>query len=115
MSRNQPDLTLDCEQPKMTFKQLSQRISVSVLVTGFCVLLPACDKQADSTGATAANNPEVLELTKQVRRFSLEKRRLPQNLEELVTVGYIKSVPVAPAGKKYAIDANRAEVILVNH
>jgi len=97
----------------MMVKQLCQRISVAVLVTGFCVLLPACGKQADSASVTAVNSPEVLALTQQVRRFSLEKRRLPQNLEELVTVGYIKSVPTAPTGKKYAIDANRAEVIVV--
>jgi len=43
------------------------------------------------------------ELTQVVRKFSVENRRVPKNLEELVANGYLTRVPQAPAGKKFAI------------
>ncbi len=85
-----------------------------VLTVCACGLFQACGKKTESGQGLAESTPEVAELTKQVRRFSVEKRRLPQNLEELVTVGYIKSIPVAPAGKKYVLDGQRAVVVLVD-
>lgn len=89
---------------------------IPAMVLAAFIWLTACSKNTDA-GAGAdipANTPETAELTKQVRRYSLEKRKLPQSLADLVTAGYIQSVPPAPTGKKYAIDADRAQVILVD-
>lgn len=86
---------------------------LSAIVLAACVWIPACSRKSDAA-QNATNSPELAELTKQVRRYSFEKRKLPQNVEDLVTAGYIKSVPLAPTGKKYAIDADRAQVILVD-
>ena len=55
----------------------------------------------------------VKELTQAVRKYSVEQRRVPKNLGELVANGYLISVPPAPAGKKFAIDKN-LQVTLVN-
>ena len=55
----------------------------------------------------------VKELTQAVRKYSVEQRRVPKNLEELVANGYLISVPPAPAEKKFAIDKN-LQVNLVN-
>lgn len=85
-----------------------------MLAVCLCAFAVACGKQGGSTSADTQSNAEVTELTRQVRRYSFEKRRLPQNLDELVTAGYVKSLPTAPAGKKLAIDAGRAKVVLVN-
>lgn len=96
------------------FKKLCHRISVVLLITGCCSLLPACTKKTEFAGTSAANDPEVLALTRQVRRFSMENRRLPQDLEDLTAVGYIKSAPAAAAGRKCGIDFCRDEVVLLN-
>lgn len=83
-----------------------------VLSCSLCLIITGCGKKPEST--TAQSSPELTELTGQVRRYSFEKRKLPANLGELVAAGYIKNVPPAPAGKAFAIDAERAEVVLVN-
>jgi competence protein ComGC len=83
------------------------RLKVSCLVLACCVLIAGCGKKAEG-GA------EVAELTQQLRRYSFEKHKMPETLDELVAAGYIKAVPPAPAGKKFAVDAKQAEVILVD-
>jgi len=82
---------------------------------GLCltVLIASCGKKAEPEGVPAPQSPEMVELTQQMRRYALEKRKLPTNLNELVVAGYIKVIPQAPAGKKYAVDSKRAEIILV--
>ena len=97
----------------MRRNRLCFNISAVALAASLCVGVSACSKKTDTAPAVSIS-PELTELTKQVRRYSIEKRKLPQNVEELVTVGYIKSVPPAPTGKKYAIDTDRAQVILVD-
>ena len=52
-------------------------------------------------------------LTDAVRKYSVEKRRVPANLDEVISAGYVQGMPPAPAGKKFAINAKR-EVELVN-
>jgi competence protein ComGC len=89
------------------------KISCLVLVCCLCLFIAGCGKKAESEGG-AQSSPEVAELTKQVRRYSFEKRKMPESLDELVVAGYIKAVPPAPTGKKYAVDTKRAEVILVD-
>jgi competence protein ComGC len=89
-------------------------ISAATLVGCVCVLIAGCSKKTETSPTGAPGNTELAGLTQQVRRYSFEKHKLPQSLDELVTAGYLKAVPQAPAGKKYAIDASRAEVILLN-
>src|SRR2546428_527448 len=43
------------------------------------------------------------ELTQVVRKYSVERRRVPRNLGELVANGYLTRVPQAPTRKKFAI------------
>ena len=51
-------------------------------------------------------------LTQAVRKYSAEKQRVPQNLGEVVSAGYVPSMPSPPTGKKFAIN-RKLEVILV--
>jgi competence protein ComGC len=101
-------------KPEDMRQQFCRTTLTAMLAICLCAWVTACGKQADSSQTEAQASPEIAELTKQVRRYSLEKRKLPEKMEDLVTAGYIKSVPPAPAGKKYAIDADRALVVLVN-
>ena len=62
---------------------------------------------------TAADASATLaDLTQALRRYSMEQRKVPAALSELVSRGYLKALPAAPAGKKFAIDPKRVEVIL---
>ena len=54
------------------------------------------------------------QLTQVLRKFSVENRRVPASLDEVVAAGYLKVMPPAPAGKKFAIEPKKVQVILVN-
>jgi len=98
----------------MRHKRLCLTVLTTVLVACVCAWAPACSKKPGSPKEEIASSPELIELTKQVRRYAFEKRKVPQNVEELVTAGYIQAVPKSPAGKKYAIDTKRVQAILVD-
>ena len=68
--------------------------------------LLAHDAAARNRSSEDQSQTEALlkELTQAVRKFSVEQRRVPKNLEELVANGYLPGVPSAPAGKQFAID-----------
>jgi len=102
------------EDPQMKRKPPCFKFLAVGLAVCLCLWIPACGKKGDTAQADTSTSPEITELTKEVRRYSFEKRKLPQKVEDLVAAGYIQSIPPAPAGKKYAIDTKRVEVILVN-
>jgi hypothetical protein len=56
--------------------------------------------------------PMLAQLTQVLRRFSAEQRQVPKSLNELVAAGYLTALPAAPAGKKFAIEPKRLEVVL---
>jgi hypothetical protein len=53
------------------------------------------------------------ELTQLVRNYGAEQRQAPHSLDELVTKGYLSSVPPAPKGKRFAIN-KKLEVCLTD-
>jgi hypothetical protein len=55
----------------------------------------------------------LAELTQAVRKYGVEKRRVPKTLEELVAGGYLSQVPQPPPGKRFAID-KKLQVNLVD-
>jgi competence protein ComGC len=113
MTCNQAILPLQSSQPRLPNMQSNFSCLMPLLSVCLCFLISSCGKQAQ-TAEGGVQSPEAAQLTQQVRRYSLEKRKLPQTLDDLVVAGYIKTVPQAPIGKKYAVDAERAEVILVD-
>lgn len=56
---------------------------------------------------------QLFELTQAVRRYGLEQRRAPKTLEEVAAAGYLKALPEAPQGKKFAINS-KLEVYIAN-
>ncbi len=56
---------------------------------------PLSDAEAGSTNLTAVN--EIL------REFVLKGKVIPKDINELVTSGFVPSLPTAPPGKKFAI------------
>ena len=53
-------------------------------------------------------------LTQGLRRYGVEKQRVPASLSEVIAAGYIPVMPQAPSGKKFILDAKRMEVVLAN-
>ena len=65
--------------------------------------------------ASAMNESAALgELTQAVRKYAVENRRVPASLNEVISAGYVKAMPAAPAGKKFVLNPKRMEVVLVN-
>jgi len=59
------------------------------------------------------NQPfDLAELTRLVRRFSVEQQKIPQQLEDLVALNYLAAVPTPPPGRKFVVDRKRVEVRL---
>ncbi len=54
----------------------------------------------------------LAELTQALRKFSVEQRRVPASLNELVAAGYIKNMPQPPPGKTFGIDPKNLQVIV---
>jgi hypothetical protein len=56
---------------------------------------------------------QLAELTQAVRKYGVEKRRVPKSLDELVAGGYLNQVPQPPPGKRFEID-KKLQVQLVD-
>jgi hypothetical protein len=53
-------------------------------------------------------------LTQVLRRYCVEQKRIPKSFSEVVAAGYVRSMPAAPAGKKFEVDQKTTRVVLVN-
>ena len=58
--------------------------------------------------------PLLDQLTQVLRKYSVENRQVPKSLDEVVSAGYLKEMPAAPAGKKFAIEPRKVQVVLVD-
>ncbi|MHB8522406.1 MAG: hypothetical protein ACYDH9_16825 [Limisphaerales bacterium] len=75
---------------------------------------PSTRDSAEAGKAGEDSTPAVLaELTQLVRKYGAEQRQAPNSLDDLVTKGYLTSVPPAPNGKRFAIN-KRLEVYLAD-
>ncbi len=52
-------------------------------------------------------------LSAAVGHFYEGKGHLPANLDELVQAGFIKAVPQPPAGKRFFLDPNSMQVLVL--
>jgi len=63
---------------------------------------------------SADASTQLAQLTQVLRRYGMERQRVPQSLNELITAGYLTMLPPAPAGKQFSIDTKRMQVVLAN-
>jgi hypothetical protein len=57
-------------------------------------------------------NLDLEQLTHLVRRYSIEQQQVPKDLEDLVAMKYLDSLPSAPEGHRFVVDRKTAEVRL---
>jgi hypothetical protein len=49
-----------------------------------------------------------------VQSYTIQNNTNPSSLEELVAKGFLRSIPAAPAGKKWVYDASKLNVVLTD-
>jgi len=83
--------------------------------------LPGCKKRpaaAAPASAQPATPPDpqkdLAELNLAVRAYYLSQGKRPTTLDDLVQGRCINRLPTPPAGKKYAIDGQKLEAVLVD-
>jgi hypothetical protein len=84
--------------------------------TGGSVLTAPVDYLATAANAkkTADAKIEIATLAQQIQLHFAQEGRFPKDLNELVTSKYMKNLPTPPFGFKFAYDAAKGEVKLVN-
>jgi hypothetical protein len=75
-------------------------------------------------GANSAPAPEaapaeekidaLTQVKNAIQSFVISNERPPKDLNELVRMKYLKSLPAAPPGKKFVYDPSRMDIKLVN-
>jgi hypothetical protein len=81
---------------------------------------PAANDAANAAAAahldpslTDEQKAGAIMLNKLIQSFSAKEHRNPDNLQELVSKGYMRGLPPAPAGMKFDYDPAKGEVQVV--
>ena len=75
---------------------------------------PIQDRLPNAPEDAALRNPVHHELTTAVHLYLMDHRKMPADFQTLVREKYVKAMPQAPAGKRYALDRKRLQVVLVD-
>jgi hypothetical protein len=75
---------------------------------------PVGTQPAISTATDTNIQATLAQMTQQLRKYSADKKTVPATFEEFAASGYLKPVPTAPAGKKFAIAGRQMEVVLTD-
>jgi hypothetical protein len=92
-------------------------ITVTAALGCLCLAAGCGKKDAPppaTPGVSAEMQTTLTTLTDAARKYNIEKRQPPMSLEEVVAAGYLKSIPEAPAGKRFALNPRRVVVELVD-
>ncbi len=76
------------------------------------IVLPAGTRPPGATAPAPA--ALATQLNNALHSYLELKGRMPNDINELATAKLVPSVPPPPPGRKYAIDANKLEVLLVS-
>ena len=86
---------------------------------GCLLLATGCGKKEDNKpapipGVSAETEATLSTLTTAARKYAKEKQQIPASLDQLVSAGYLQSIPAASAGKKFVLDSRRVIVVLAD-
>jgi hypothetical protein len=76
--------------------------------------LNAPDRMPSAPNDSSLRLPIQREITTAVHHFETDHRRLPPDFETLVKMKYLPSMPQPPAGKRFALDRNRMQVVITD-
>lgn len=86
---------LHTAQPSTGFTLLELMIVISIIIILAAITLPQFQKTILHTRESVLRN-DLRQMRSLIDQFSADKGRLPQSLDELVTEGYMREVPVDP-------------------
>jgi hypothetical protein len=75
---------------------------------------PIEDGLPTAPNGSSLKNPVSKELTGALHLYLTDHRKLPADFNTLVKERYIKSLPQPPAGKKFAVDRSRLQVVAID-
>lgn len=104
------------KKKKKGFTLLELLVVLAILAILIAIAIPVYKGQKEKAARTAHNaNVRVLETA--VESYRQDKGKLPDDINELATGGYIKSVPAVPSSndeslknKKYSINKTTGEI-----
>lgn len=104
------------KKKKKAFTLLELLVVLAILAILIAIAIPVYKGQKEKAAITAHNaNVRVLETA--VESYKQDKGKLPDDINELATGGYIKSVPSVPSSndeslknKKYSINKTTGEI-----
>lgn len=104
------------KKKKKGFTLLELLVVLAILAILIAIAIPVYKGQKEKAARTAHNaNVRVLETA--VESYRQDKGKLPEDINELATGGYIKSVPAVPSSndeslknKKYSINKTTGEI-----
>lgn len=110
-------------------------MKASLVALAICVSVLGCGQKQEEAPAKSSGNPvtapvdylgavtkakksmegkiDTVAVTQALQQFAGEKGRFPKDLNELVSTGYLKSLPQPPYGMKYQYNAQTGEVKVV--
>ena len=104
------------KKKKKGFTLLELLVVLAILAILIAIAIPVYKNQKEKAAITAHNaNVRVLETA--LESYRQDKGKLPDDINELATGGYIKSVPAVPSSndeslknKKYSINKTTGEI-----
>jgi hypothetical protein len=67
-----------------------------------------------STSSSESDEPGLIALNRALSAYVMGQLKSPEKLEDLVKAGLLKRLPTAPVGKRYALDASKTGIVLVD-
>src|SRR5579862_7711672 len=77
------------------FTLLEMMIVISIMVILMSIALPIYN-QSVVRSREAVLRQDLFELRSLISQYTLDKQKAPQSLDDLVTAGYIKQIPIDP-------------------
>ncbi len=106
-------LLMGCNKPKPS-ETPPASIAAPPQTTPAPAALPAPTAPTADVLVPTESDIGLATLNKAVNAYTMGMLKEPQTLDDLVKAGYVKKMPSPPPGKKFALNANKTAVVLVN-
>ena len=93
------------------FTLIELMIVISILLILLAIAIPAYN-QSILRAKESVLRQDLFQLRSLISQYTLDKQKAPQSLEDLVTAGYLKQLPVDPTTGKADWEAQQEDVTL---
>ena len=93
------------------FTLIELMIVISILLILLAIAIPAY-RQSIVRARESVLRQDLFQLRSLISQYTLDKQKAPQSLEDLVTAGYLKQLPIDPTTNKADWEAVQEEALL---